>query len=174
MTSMLQKKSNRRNALKSTGPKTCEGKAVSSKNAISHGLLSRDLIISNESREDLESFQCKVYQTLCPQGAVEELLVDKIVNVVWRLRRLTKIEGELLTEDTFVFGETSLSQGFKGSNGHSIQVLSRYESTLERSFYRAMHELQRVQGMRLGQHVLAPVAIDVCSDMSRDEIGFDS
>jgi hypothetical protein len=37
----------------------------------------------------------------------------------------------------------------------------RYESSLERSFYKAIHELQRVQAMRMGQPVLAPIALDI-------------
>lgn len=42
-----------------------------------------------------------------------------------------------------------------------MQILSRYESSLEKSFYKAIHELQRVQAMRMDQPVLAPIALDI-------------
>ena len=41
--------------------------------------------------------------------------------------------------------------------------LSRYETTIERSLFRAMHELQRLQAARAGQYVSAPVVVDVSS-----------
>lgn len=42
-----------------------------------------------------------------------------------------------------------------------MQILSRYESSIEKSFHKAIHELQRVQAMRMGQPVLAPIALDI-------------
>lgn len=50
----------------------------------------------------------------------------------------------------------------------------RYESTLEKAFYKALHELQRIQGMRLGQFVMIPIAVelDVEGSKGSEEIGF--
>lgn len=42
-----------------------------------------------------------------------------------------------------------------------MQILSRYESTIEKSFYKAIHELQRIQAMRMGLPVMAPIALDI-------------
>lgn len=167
MTSELQVVANKTNAKKSTGPKTPEGQMTSCQNAMKHGLLSRDLLIRDEKQEDLEQFRQMVYETLCPQGAVEELLVEKIINATWRLRRLTQAESELFNYDSSYY-KNSIKQAFCGNSGTSLQTLSRYETALERSFYKAMHELQRVQGMRLGQVVIAPLAIDITSDSSTD------
>ena len=164
MTTIAQIQSNKRNALQSTGPKTIEGKSRASHNALKHGVLSHDLIILDENRHELDGLACGIRETLCPQGAIEEILVEKIINAIWRCRRLTKTEGEIFSESVFSFTNTHLIHGFQGSNGDSLQVLSRYEATLERSFYRALHELQRIQGMRQGCHVLAPVSIDLTLD----------
>ena len=155
---------NRQNALKSTGPRTTSGKSIASRNALKHGVLSHDLIILDENRHELDGLACGIRETLCPQGAIEELLTEKIINAIWRSRRLTKAECEIFSENIFSFANTHLSQGFQGSNGDSLQALSRYEAALERSFYRALHELQRLQGMRQGCHVLAPVSIDLTLD----------
>lgn len=165
---MLSKKkllANQTNALKSTGPKTEEGKAIASQNTLKHGLLSQDLIIRDENQEELLSFRNQVYCTLQPHEALEELLVEKIINASWRLKRLTKAESEILGEKDFGFDKKSLRKSFMGADGKSIQTLSRYEISLERSFYKALHELQRLQAMRSGQPVLAPIAIDVYNNI---------
>ena len=52
-----------------------------------------------------------------------------------------------------------------------MQILSRYESSLEKSFYKAIHELQRVQAIRMGQPVLAPIALDI-NVSGINEVGF--
>lgn len=74
MTTEAQTIANRKNTLKSTGPKSEAGKDVSCQNAIKHGLLSKNLLVNDESCEDLKDFQCKMCSTLNPQGVVEVLL----------------------------------------------------------------------------------------------------
>ncbi len=161
MASEAQVKANRQNALKSTGPRTIEGKACASQNSAKHGLLSKDLLILDERLEELNSFRQGIYQNLCPQGAVEVLLVEKIINAAWRLRRVTKVEGEVIMQSNrFQEYDRGIHKAFRGCDGSCLQTLSRYEMTLERSFYKAIHELQRLQAMRVGVPVLAPVAID--------------
>lgn len=161
MTTIAQIQSNKRNAIQSTGPKTIEDKSIASRNALKHGILSVDLIILGESRHDLHRLRLGIYQNLCPKGALEELLVEKIINAIWRIRRLTKVESEVLSDGDPIFGEKCVSQGFRGSDGACLQVLSRYEASLERNLYQALHELQRIQGMRQGCHVLAPISLDL-------------
>lgn len=170
MASEHQLMANRQNALKSTGPKTVEGKAHACLNSLKHGLLTKDLLIREEKPKDLQSFRDKIYCSLCPQGAMEELFVEKIVNAAWRLRRLAKAESEFL-DNGDSYSRISLEQAFRGNNGNALHVLSRYEASLERTFYKAVHELQRVQAMRMGQVVVAPIAVEVC-ESSDGEIGF--
>lgn len=168
MATEAQKQANRRNALKSTGPRSAEGKATARQNATKHALLTQNLIVRDESPVELESFRERIYEALCPQGAMEELLVEKIINAAWRLRRLTKVESETLERDTF-FGSSSTTSVFH-EECNTLLTISRYESSLERNFYKAIHELQRLQAMRLGHAVLAPIAIEVSN--SSDEFGF--
>jgi hypothetical protein len=53
----------------------------------------------------------------------------------------------------------------RGSSGvNALSKLQRYEAAIERSFFRALHELQRRQHARLGGHVPPPLAIDVMVD----------
>lgn len=160
MTTEAQIAANRHNSLKSTGPKSYLGKEVASRNALKHGLLSKDLLIRGEQREDLEDFRDKIYESLSPFGALEELFVEKIVNAAWRLHRLGKIEVALFDKVDIFASIEGLSVPFSGSKGDSLQSMSRYESALERNFYKAIHELQRIQAIRSGQPVLAPISIE--------------
>lgn len=163
---------NQRNALKSTGPKTPDGKVIASQNAIKHGLLSQELILKDESYQEFDDFRQDLYQALSPIGALEEVLVEKIVSSGWRFRRLVRVEKSFFEEeDEYALRPPEFCDAFKKSGGNYMQILSRYESSLEKSFYKAIHELQRVQAMRMGQPVLAPIALDInVSDIN--EVGF--
>lgn len=164
---------NKQNALQSTGPKSSEGKCVSSRNSLKHGLLSKDLLLREEKRPELEAFRNRVYSTLQPQGELEEVLIERIINAVWRLKRIVRFEVFIFeTKDHFTEdGIRKPCQMFYGSTGSAFTMLSRYESMLERSFYKALHELQRLQAMRLGQSVMLPIAIDI-GTKAESEIGF--
>ena len=93
MTTDLKIAANRRNALRSTGPRTPEGKARSSQNASKHGLLSREVLLPGEDREALEALREDLISELQPIGALELMLVERIVVCVWRLRRIHVLES---------------------------------------------------------------------------------
>lgn len=91
---------NRRNCLKSTGPRTPEGRAVSRMNALKHGLASKEVLVrgsvGRESGRELAAWHERFHSQLQPVGPIEELLVDQIVTLRWRLRRvLTAEAGEI-------------------------------------------------------------------------------
>ena len=93
MTSDKQAKANRKNALKSTGPKTPEGKAAIRLNALRHGLLSRETLLPGEDEEALLELGERLRDELQPVGELENLLVDRIIASYWRLRRLGRVEA---------------------------------------------------------------------------------
>ncbi len=95
MTSERQKAANQANALHSTGPKTPEGKAAIRFNAFRHGLLARDVVLPGEDLDAFEDLWSQVRADLSPVGPIEELLVDRIVNAMWRLQRLARAETAL-------------------------------------------------------------------------------
>ena len=75
---------NRRNALHSTGPKTPEGKQAVSRNALRHGLCSKEVVIrSGQGREDpkeYETLRAELFEDYQPVGFRERKLVEYIVN----------------------------------------------------------------------------------------------
>jgi hypothetical protein len=95
MTSFRQIEANRRNALKSTGPSTEEGKCRSRRNAVRHGLCSETVIEIVEDTEDYGAFEAAIIADYDAQTAVERELVLRLASLLWRLRRSTAIETDL-------------------------------------------------------------------------------
>jgi hypothetical protein len=86
---------NRRNSLKSTGPKTAEGKNTSRCNAVRHGLTAETVIGALEDAEDYKAFEATITADYDAQSAVERELVLRLASVLWRLRRATTMETGL-------------------------------------------------------------------------------
>src|SRR5580704_2567477 len=95
MTSFKQIEANRRNARKSTGPITQEGKLQSRCNAIRHGLTAETVIGALEDAEDYKAFEAAIIADYNAQSAVERELVLRLTSLLWRLRRATTIETGL-------------------------------------------------------------------------------
>ena len=89
---------NRKNALKSTGPKTPAGKAAASRNAVKHGIFTAVPILSGiESRDDWEKHRDGVVRSIAPVGYLEELLTMRLAILSWRLWRVVRYEAEVST-----------------------------------------------------------------------------
>src|SRR5271169_1335959 len=95
MTSERQTAANQANALRSTGPRTRQGRAVVRLNAIRHGLLARDVILPGEDADAFGDLWNQVRADLSPVGRIEELLAERVVEAVWRLRCLARAETGL-------------------------------------------------------------------------------
>src|SRR6202161_87293 len=96
MTSWQQFQANRLNALKSTGPRTEEGKRISRRNALRHGLTAETVIDGLEDSEDYRGFEAAIIADYDAETAGERQLVLRLASLLWRLRRATMIETELL------------------------------------------------------------------------------
>jgi len=91
---------NRRNALRSTGPKTAWGKRTVARNAIKHGLLAREVVITagsgEESLEEFHALTERLLESYEPVGVIEESLVQTIAVCWWRKARVIRAEnGEI-------------------------------------------------------------------------------
>ena len=95
MTSFKQIEANRRNAQKSTGPITDEGKQHSRCNAVRHGLTAETVIGALEDAEDYRAFEAAIIADYGAESAVERELVLRLASLLWRLRRATTIETGL-------------------------------------------------------------------------------
>jgi hypothetical protein len=82
MTSYRQIEANRRNALRSTGPRTEAGKLQSRRNAVRHGLTAETVIGSLEDAEDYSAFEAAIIADYDAQSAVERELVFRLASVL--------------------------------------------------------------------------------------------
>src|SRR6058998_1779533 len=95
MTTFKQIEANRRNARRSTGPVTPEGKLRSCRNAVRHGLTAETVIGALEDSEDYKAFEAAVIADYDAQSAVERELVLRLASLLWRIRRATTMETGL-------------------------------------------------------------------------------
>jgi hypothetical protein len=96
VTSFRQIQANRRNALRSTGPTSEEGKRRSRQNAVRHGLSAETVVEIVEDVDDYRGFEAAIIADYDARTAVERELVLRLASLLWRLRRATLIETELL------------------------------------------------------------------------------
>ena len=96
MTSVKQIDANRANAKRSTGPRSEEGKARSSKNALKHGLNSRSIVIWDEEYEQFELLRAGLEADFRPMSTIDRELVDRLAGLLWRLRRIPRLDAALL------------------------------------------------------------------------------
>ncbi len=92
MTSLKQIEANRRNALRSTGPRSKEGKERASRNALRHGLTAETVLEPLEDPEDYKLFEEAIAAEYDAESAVERELVLRLASLLWRLRRASSIE----------------------------------------------------------------------------------
>jgi hypothetical protein len=219
MSTSKQVVANRQNATKSTGPKSTQGKVLASRNATCHGLLAIESILPWETYADFDQHKLRLMDHFLPQGPFEQLLVERIISLFWRLRRIGIIESGIfalkryqqeydqaekcadslgrLTCQLQRLREAANSPGYKDPGISEVELvawlniaekkellntdlvrlaknfvdgaealsnLHRYETGIERSLFKNLHELQRLQATRSGQAVPVPLAIDLHGD----------
>ena len=160
--SAAQLAANRANALRSTGPRSPEGRSVSRLNARRHGLRAASaLLLPSESKVAWQTLVAELQADLKPEGEVEDLLVERIAVAVWKLRRAAVFEvGALEAEDVAEVG-VGRAAWRDANKGQVLGLVVRYGRSCEASLYQALHELERRQTRRSGAQVPTPLAIDV-------------
>lgn len=145
MTSFDKAKSNRQNAQKSTGPRTDAGKAKSAANALSHGILSRDLLLPDESAEQWSALLEQLMTELQPVGTLEQILVERIAVAAWRQRRLVRVEtARIQVGQRPGFLERTRAQERVGSDNERL-VESIVSGTLDQNRVQLFGELAAVK-----------------------------
>jgi hypothetical protein len=137
MATLKQFEANRRNAQKSTGPNTPEGKAAISMNALRHGLRARTVVLPGEDPTEFHQLCDDLQVEWHPQSRTEQFYVEQMAVSQWKLTRMEVVEVNI----------------FKDADGASKQFslldrLWQAQCRLERSYSRAQRELQRLQNSR--------------------------
>lgn len=151
---------NRENAKKG-GVKTEQGKAISRFNAVKHGIFTDTMVDHIEKIEALNQLRQKIFDELKPKGIIEQILVDRIVVCIWRLRRCAVADKAIIKQDNVEVEVNSNgymdvlqknARAFNSTewimNNGRFELLLRYETTIERQMYRVMRELRELQRIR--------------------------
>ena len=134
MTSFRQIEANRRNALRSTGPKTDEGKQRTSQNAVRHGLTAETVIVPLEDADDYQAFEQAVTADYDGETAVERELVLRLASLLWRLRRATSVEtGLLRIAHDYPIGRGPMQETLENQGCGVAALFPRSQPTAEQS-----------------------------------------
>ncbi|MGJ5818735.1 hypothetical protein [Paludibaculum fermentans] len=156
MASAAQITANQANAQRSTGPVTAQGKTRSAQNARRHGLTARSPHISEEDRAEFDALQARLHRDTRPKSCLEEEVFHRILAHTWNLRRIETFESAILAEtDPIDFSEADAAR---------LNHFTRYRRDLERSLYRAMNELRKLQTERAALLLQNPFAIHAIAE----------
>src|SRR6516162_3987027 len=97
-TSQKRIDANRRNAQKSTGPRTPEGKGRSRFNGLKHGLTATIPVIPGEDPAVYEARLEAMIESLPPRNQVELDLLGRVAAATWSLERATRAEAALISQ----------------------------------------------------------------------------
>ena len=162
MASKRQMNANRRNAKKSTGPKTPEGKRVSRMNALKHGMAAHILVLPHEDELEFTELRQRLIASCAPANDYELMLVDQIAAGYWRTMRARAYETEMLNlhveakKCTYEMGTSPQGRRddqaaivvFDAESNDRFQNYFRYDGLIERAYYRALSMLERTQARR--------------------------
>jgi hypothetical protein len=149
MTTDAQIRANRINGLASTGPRTPEGKAISSANATKHGLSAGFRVLSNENQQEFDELVAEYHRTFAPTNTHEQFLVEEMVQSRWRLARIRRLEAALV-EQMVGLGDPAdadsiLAAALLDDTAGPFKTLQRYAAAAERTGHRALKQLQTMR-----------------------------
>jgi hypothetical protein len=146
MSTAAQILANRQNAANSTGPKSPEGKRISSRNATRHGLTGVFNVLPHENAEDFNDLAARLRDEFQPEGENENFLVDQMIQSRCRLLRIQRLEAlafeQILTEPGSSSDPDSRILAAICASGNALDKLHRYAAAAERSYYKALREIQ--------------------------------
>ena len=137
MATLKQFEANRRNAQKSTGPSTPEGKAAVSMNALRHGLRARTVVLPGENPEEFTQLCNDLEVEWSPQSRTEQFYLEQMAVSQWKLTRMEVVEVNIFKDPEAAKNQLPM-----------LDRLWQAECRLERSYARAQCELQRLQTSR--------------------------
>ncbi len=147
MSTRQQRRANRRNAQLSAGPKTPEGLAASARNATTHGLSSSFRVLPHEDQSAFGRLLDTLARELTPATEHERFLVTQMAESRWRLDRISRFEAiayeHLLEQPDEANPDHVIVLKLSAKTANVFDLLQRYATAAERSYYKAHRELTR-------------------------------
>jgi hypothetical protein len=156
---------NQQNAQHSTGPKTTEGKERSKLNAVKHNLSGNHLVLQNHEYAEHQRMTTAMLADLKPQTEPERQIAQKIIDLNFRINRITAIENNLLnfdmsTNDPQSIEDEGVARMFAQTrawkkDAQSFEILGRYEGRLSKQLLQYQKEFERLQTVRKAEAAAA-------------------
>jgi hypothetical protein len=145
--SSARAEASRRNGAKSRGPKTPEGKARASRNALKHGMRAQKyLVLPEEDADEFAGLEAELVAELAPVGALQTVLARRVAVAAWRLARADRIEADLFAERSWGADPNPGLALIRDGNGtRSFETLLRYRGAAMAEFWRALKTLKALQ-----------------------------
>ena len=166
MASARQIEANTQNGRRAAGCKTEEGKAASARNAVRHGLTSKTVVLADEDQTEFDELIESYASQYSPDNPEQRFLIRQLAESEWRLRRVRRLET------AFFDGHTDEEILNDKEVGAALARLTRYETAIERSYYKALKEVQVQANSRepdyesaLALELNAPLPISKRSEM---------
>jgi hypothetical protein len=168
MTSFRQIDANRRNARKSTGPITEEGKQRSRCNAVRHGLTAETVIGALEDVEDYKAFEATIIADYDAQSGVERELVLRLASLLWRLRRATTIETGLFEIQANHLHEFRQARQVRAASQEILHAMFGWAGSVGFDRDPASHDISNAAEavLRSGPEHIGP-AVDSAAELTR-------
>ena len=115
MATKAQIKANKKNSQKSTGPRTAEGKAAVSHNAVKHGLFASAPVINGEDQGRFDLRRAVMLDEWQPVGPMETMIAERIVSLSWRLNRTERMQNQVFDEMIEWMGPTPVDYYIRDS-----------------------------------------------------------
>jgi len=148
MSTHAQITANQKNATRSTGPRTPEGKAISSQNAVRHGLAAGFRLLPGEDTAAYEQLMQSYEDEFDPQSDHEAFLVTQLVQSRWKIDRIDRLQSEAF-DQMLATGTDATSTDAKILHGLNTSTLfdrlERYRAAAERTYHRAHRELTQLR-----------------------------
>ena len=147
MATAAQIAANRLNAQKSTGPRTPEGKAASSFNALKHGMDAASTVIPGEDPAEYERLAAGYRESFNPESPLEEFHVNTLIRCDWQKRRLQRTETKLyraLLAEGATPEDLDIAILRDSPTAKLLQKVFAQIASLDRSFFRALNDLRRI------------------------------
>jgi len=160
MSSQKQIEANRRNALKSTGPKSGEGKEKSRMNALRHGLTAGQAVLPHENEDDYEKLREGMLESYAPLDSAEQVLVEELANAYWRLLRLHRVETRYWEQlgGSYNRGDEGIAEALLQTPDRQMRNFYRYYGQVEKSYYRALAAANQIKRERRDRKPLKAIA----------------
>lgn len=174
MSSTAQILANQQNAQASTGPRTIDGKAASSRNAVTHGLTGGFRVLAHEDQKAYDACLASYIKDFQPETEHERFVVELMTQARWELQRVNRLMSCVLerlaqADANAASPDAAIAGALIARSADAYTTLKRYAASAERTYLRCSRELTTYRARR-AKEADAVVEAKVCAYLTAPEL----